>query len=124
MKHRARRRELVDAAREVADSGLSPGTSGNLSVRVPGGFLITPSGVPYGDLGPGDLVLLTTTGDPTGDRLQPSSEWPLHTAIYADRPDAKAIVHLHSPYATAIACLRREIPAFHYVVAVAGDGKS
>ncbi len=110
----------MEVACEVAESGLSPGTSGNLSVRVPGGFLITPSGVPYRDMGPEDTVFLTSAGDPTGDRLQPSSEWPLHTAIYADRPDANAVVHLHSPHATAIACLRREIPAFHYMVAVAG----
>ena len=120
MKHTRYRRTLVDAAREIQHSGLSPGTSGNLSVRVPGGFVITPSGVPYGSMDPADTVFLSSRGEPTGDRLLPSSEWPLHTAIYADRPDAAAIVHLHSPYATAIACLRKEIPAFHYMVAVAG----
>ncbi len=120
MKHARPRRALVQAAQEVERSGLSPGTSGNLSLRVPGGFLITPSGVSYGTMDPADTVFLTSRGDPTGDRLQPSSEWPLHTAIYSDRPDAAAIVHLHSPYATAIACLRQEIPAFHYMVAVAG----
>lgn len=120
MKHTRYRRTLVDAAREIQHSGLSPGTSGNLSVRVPGGFVITPSGVPYGSMDPADTVFLSSRGESTGDRLLPSSEWPLHTAIYADRPDAAAIVHLHSPYATAIACLRKEIPAFHYMVAVAG----
>jgi len=120
MKHARYRQALVDAAQEVEQSGLSPGTSGNLSIRVPGGFLITPTGVSYGSMDPADTVFLTTRGDPTGDRLEPSSEWPLHTAIYADRPDAGAIVHLHSPHATGIACLRREIPAFHYMVAAAG----
>jgi len=120
MKHSRQRRALVDAAQEVERSGLSPGTSGNLSVRVPGGFLITPTGVSYGSMDPADTVFLSSRGDPTGDRLQPSSEWPLHTAIYVDRPDAQAIVHLHSPHATGIACLRKEIPAFHYMVAVAG----
>ena len=120
MRRARNRRALVEAAQEVERSGLSPGTSGNLSVRVTGGFLITPTGVSYGSMDPSDTVFLTSRGDPTGDRLEPSSEWPLHTAIYADRPDAGAVVHLHSPYATGIACLRREIPAFHYMVAVAG----
>jgi len=120
MRHARYRRALVEAAQGVERSGLSPGTSGNLSVRVPGGFLITPTGVSYGSMDPADTVFLTSRGDPTGDRLEPSSEWPLHTAIYADRPDARAVVHLHSPYATGIACLRRAIPAFHYMVAVAG----
>ena len=120
MKHARYRRMLVEAAQGVERSGLSPGTSGNLSVRVPGGFLITPTGVSYGAMDPADTVFLTSRGDPTGDRLEPSSEWRLHTAIYADRPDAGAIVHLHSPYATGFACLRLDIPAFHYMVAVAG----
>lgn len=120
MKHPTHRRALVEAAIEVQASGLSPGTSGNLSLRVPGGFLITPSGVPFDTLDAADLVLLDARGEATGDRLRPSSETPLHAAIYADRPDADAVVHLHSPHATAIACLRLDIPAFHYMVAVAG----
>jgi len=120
VKHPTHRRALVEAAIEVQASGLSPGTSGNLSLRVPGGFLITPSGVPFDTLDAADLVLLDARGEATGDRLRPSSETPLHAAIYADRPDADAVVHLHSPHATAIACLRLDIPAFHYMVAVAG----
>ena len=120
MNHPVHRRALVEAAIEVQASGLSPGTSGNLSLRVPGGFLITPSGVPFDTLTPADLVLLDARGEATGDRLRPSTETPLHAAIYADRPDADAVVHLHSPHATAIACLRMDIPAFHYMVAVAG----
>jgi L-fuculose-phosphate aldolase len=120
VKHPTHRRALVEAAIEVQASGLSPGTSGNLSLRVPGGFLITPSGVPFDTLDAADVVLLDVRGEATGDRLRPSSETPLHAAIYADRPDADAVVHLHSPHATAIACLRMDIPAFHYMVAVAG----
>ena len=120
MRHPTHRRALVEAAMEVKSSGLSPGTSGNLSVRVPGGFLITPSGVPYETLDPADTVLLGPTGATAGDPMRPSTEWPLHAAIYVDRPEAEAIVHVHSPHATAIACLRCEIPAFHYMVAVAG----
>lgn len=120
MTHARMRRALVEAAWEVERLGLSPGTSGNLSVRVPGGFLVTPSGVPYGAMEPADTVFLTDAGEPTGDRMRPSSEWRLHAAIYADRPDAGAIVHLHSPHATAVACLRSDIPPFHYMVARAG----
>lgn len=120
MTHARMRRALVEAAWEVERLGLSPGTSGNLSVRVPGGFLVTPSGVPYGAMEPADAVFLTDAGEPTGDRLRPSSEWRLHAAIFADRPDAGAIVHLHSPHATAVACLRSDIPPFHYMVARAG----
>ncbi|MFO7588713.1 MAG: GNAT family N-acetyltransferase [Gemmatimonadota bacterium] len=114
------RRALVEAALEVERLGLSPGTSGNLSVRVPGGFLVTPSGVPFAAMESADTVFLTDGGEPTGDRLRPSSEWRLHAAIYSDRPDAGAIVHLHSPHATAVACLRTDIPPFHYMVARAG----
>ena len=120
MTHLRMRRALVEAAREVDRLGLSPGTSGNLSVRVPGGFLVTPSGVPYGAMEPVDTVFLTDAGESTGDPMRPSSEWRLHAAIYADRPDAGAIVHLHSPHATAVACLRSDIPPFHYMVARAG----
>ncbi len=120
MKHVRRRRELVEAAREVAKCGLSPGTSGNLSLRVPGGFLITPTGVPYASMEPDDTVFLSSRGETIDAGLEPSSEWPLHAAIYADRPDAEAIVHVHSPHATGIACLCGDIPAFHYMVAVAG----
>lgn len=120
MKHARRRRELVEAARAVGRYGLSPGTSGSLSARVPGGFLINTSGVPHETMEPDDTVFLGSRGDRIDGGLEPSTEWPLHTAIYADRADAEAIVHLHSPHATGIACLRREIPAFHYMVAVAG----
>jgi L-fuculose-phosphate aldolase len=120
MRHLSHRRTLVEAANEVKSSGLSPGTSGNLSIRVPGGFLITPSGVPFEKLSPADAVLLSPIGEVAGDRKRPSTEWPLHAAIYADRPEAEAVVHLHSPHATAVACLRTDIPAFHYMVAVAG----
>ena len=120
MKHLAHRRALVEAAFEVRSSGLSPGTSGNLSIRVPRGFLITPSGVPFETLVPADIVLLGPTGEVATDRMRPSTEWPLHAAIYADRPEALAVVHLHSPLATAVACLRKDIPAFLFMVAVAG----
>jgi len=113
------RRAVVIAARSINDVGLNPGKAGNVSVRVRGGFLITPSGVAYGRLRPERIVRMRMRGDYEG-RLKPSSEWRIHRDIYARRKEARAIVHVHSPYATALACARRGIPAFHYMVAVAG----
>jgi L-fuculose-phosphate aldolase len=110
---------IVAAARRLADLGMNPGKAGNVSARVEGGFLVTPSGKSYGHLGTGDLVLVDRDGKPHG-ALEPSSEWRLHRDIYARHADARAIVHTHSPYATTLACLRRPIPAFHYEVAFAG----
>ena len=119
MKHAEVRREIVATCRRMNASGINRGTSGNVSARVDGGFLVTPSGFPYDALRAEDVVEMTTDGRATG-RLVPSTEWPFHAAIYAGRPDAQAVVHAHSEAAMAIACLRREVPAFHYMVAVAG----
>jgi L-fuculose-phosphate aldolase len=99
---------------------MCPGTSGNLGVRCDDGLLITPSGVPYDVLEPNQIVSLGLDGERREQGLRPSSEWQLHTAILRARSDAAAIVHTHSPYATALACTRQGIPAFHYMVAVAG----
>jgi L-fuculose-phosphate aldolase len=110
---------IVAYAQFIAARGLGVGTSGNLSARCDGGFLITPSGVPYDDLTADKIVLVQEDGTSTG-AFAPSSEWRFHFDIYASRPDAGAIMHCHSAYATALACLRRGIPAFHYMVAVAG----
>lgn len=115
------RMRLVEAARRLAALGLNHGKSGNVSARVKGGFMITPSGKRYDALGPRDLVVVE--GDqPRGDGT-PSSEWRLHRDIYARRPEAGAIVHTHSSYATTLACLRRPIPAVHYEIAFAGGGE-
>lgn len=124
--HLGRRREIVAAARRMNALGINQGTSGNLSARVRAGFLITPSALAYEGMRPGDIVALNADGRPHrqggGKRpqRQPSSEWRIHRDIYAARPDAGAIVHTHSISATALACLGRGIPAFHYMVAVAG----
>jgi L-fuculose-phosphate aldolase len=128
MTHAALRRDLADAARAMSRRGLSQGTSGNLSVRVAEGLLITPSAVPYGAMVPDSLVLLDRQGqvlDPAGQVLtpaghRPSTEWRLHSTILAARPEVSAVVHTHSMFCTTLACLRMEIPAFHYMVAVAG----
>jgi len=116
----ADRREIIAVTHALDAAGLVPNKSGNVSCRSAGGFLITPAGVPYRSLAPGDLVELAVDGEPAAGGPRPSSEWPMHAAIYAHRPDAAAIVHTHSPRATALACAGRGIPPFHYMIALAG----
>jgi L-fuculose-phosphate aldolase len=114
------RREIVAVSRALDGAGLMPGKSGNVSCRIPGGFLVTPSGVPYGRLDAGQVVELTADGNAVQSGLRPSSEWRMHGAIYAQRPEVAAVVHTHSPRATALSCARLGIPAFHYMIALAG----
>jgi len=111
---------LIEAAQELDRLGYMPSKSGNLSFRTAKGFTITPTGVAYDALTEGDLVKLDHAGQVIGGRRKPSSEWRLHQAIYAARPDAMVVVHTHSPRATALACARRDIPPFHYMIALAG----
>jgi L-fuculose-phosphate aldolase len=116
----ASREDVVAAGARMLALGLSRGTSGNISVRVPGGMLVTPSGVPYDRTAPADLVVLDLDGNRLHGEGRPSSEWRLHAAVLRARPDAGAVVHAHPPFATALACVRRPIPPFHYMVALAG----
>lgn len=111
---------IVDAGLDLARTGLSPQRSGNISVRVGDVVLITPSGVGYEDLLPGDIVALSLDGSVASGRFAPSSEAPMHLAVYRARPEVGAIVHAHSDHAVTLAVLKRAIPAFHYMVAVAG----
>lgn len=115
----AARAEILRVARELDAAGLMPNKSGNVSRRTPRGFLITPSGLPYRDLDAGDLVEVAA-GEPEAGARRPSSEWRLHAAIYARRPEVGAIVHTHGPRATALACAGRGLPPFHYMIALAG----
>lgn len=115
----ALRGQLIETARGMAALGLSPGTSGNVSVRLPEGFLITPSGIAYDDMTPGHVPKVLFSGGHEGD-YRPSVEAPLHEAIFKARAEAGAIVHAHAPFSVALACLRMDIPAFHYMIAVAG----
>jgi len=112
-------RRIIDTCLRMNEENLNQGTSGNVSARLGGGFLITPSGVPYKQLAPEDMVLMTLDGGADG-RLKPSSEWRMHRDIYAVRPEAGAVVHAHPPFCTALSSLRLPIPAFHYMVAIAG----
>jgi len=116
---RALRTRIVRTARAMNALGINRGKSGNVSARVEGGFLVTPSALPYDETAPQDIVFVDGEGKAIGTRV-PSSEWRFHRDIYAERADANAIVHTHAPFATTLACLDRAIPAFHYMVAVAG----
>ena len=118
--HAALREELCAASRKLERVGLNCGTAGNLSVRVPGGLLVTPSGVKPEHLTAETIVAMGLDGVIQDPRQQPSSEWRFHRDIYVVRTEAAAIVHVHSPYATALACQRRDIPGFHYMIAKAG----
>jgi len=99
--------------------GINQGTSGNASARIAEGLLITPSGVGYERMKPGDVVVIDGQGRSEGPGI-PSSEWRIHFDIMKRRKDVGAILHAHPPFCTALACLGMEIPAFHYMVAVAG----
>ncbi|KAA2234407.1 class II aldolase/adducin family protein [Salinarimonas soli] len=120
MSEAALRAEIVRIAQAMDRAGFAPSKSGNVSARYEDGLLITPSGLPYAATTPGDLVALELDGRVRGGGRRPSSEWPFHTAIYRARPDARAIVHTHSPRATALSCARRPLPAFHYMIALCG----
>lgn len=117
------RQAVITTALAMNAAGINRGKSGNVSTRLRrdgfDGFLVTPTGLAYIDIAPDDIVAMTLDGEAEGNRL-PSSEWRFHRDIYANRNDAGAIVHTHAPFATSLACLHRSIPAFHYMVAVAG----
>lgn len=117
---RAVRGAILEVARAMSESGLSPGRSGNVSMRWKDGMLITPSAMPYDAMELGDIVLTNAEGIPAKATQRPSSEWRFHLAALAARPDCDAVVHTHSLHATALACAGKRIPAFHYMVAVAG----
>ncbi len=107
---------VLATARAMNASGINRGSAGNVSARCDSGFLITPTGMAYDACSPDDMVMVGMDGAPRG-RRKPSSEWRFHRDIYAARPEAGAVVHTHSPFATALACQEQAIPAFHYMVA-------
>lgn len=115
----ALRKEIIENGLKMNTSGLNQGTSGNLSVRSGDGFLITPSGIPYEQLQPKDIVTMSMDGSYKHD-LAPSSEWRFHRDILRDKPDVNAVVHAHPTYCTTLAILGKEIPAIHYMIAAAG----
>ncbi len=110
---------MVEVACQLTSIGLNRGSSGNLGVRLSTTFLVTPSGVPAPELTPEAMVEMDFVGAVVRAG-KPSSEWRFHRDILAARADIGAVVHTHSRYATTLACLHREVPAFHYMIAAAG----
>ncbi len=119
MKEKELRSEMVRITKQLDKQGLNRGTSGNLSVRFGEGMLITPSGMGAEGLTEDDIVFVHMDGTSRG-RWQPSSEWLFHRDILAQRAEVSAVVHTHSLAATALACLRKDIPPFHYMIALMG----
>lgn len=112
-------RDIINTCLEMTRLGLNQGTAGNISVRVEGGMLITPTGTPYENLTESSIVFVDDHGQHEAGKL-PSSEWRFHQAVYEARPDAQAVVHNHAVNSTAVSILNRPIPAIHYMIAAAG----
>ena len=121
--------DIIEFAQKLNSTNLSPLRSGNVSVKATenniDGFYITPSGKKYNDLKPEDIVFLSLGEKKDFLRWfnsgkKPSSEWRFHQDIYTNKAEARAIVHAHSPHATAVSSHGKPIPAFHYMVALAG----
>ncbi|MBR9974947.1 MAG: class II aldolase/adducin family protein [Bacteroidetes bacterium] len=122
MKYEQERHLVVTYLRRLLAARLTTGSGGNISVRISGTayFAISPTGITYDVMTPKDVVVLDASGAVVAGKRIPSSEWRMHAAAYATRPDAGAVVHTHSVFATTFACLREEIPAVHYLVGFAG----
>jgi L-fuculose-phosphate aldolase len=121
MPHTTKLREaLIQTALRMHREGINQGTAGNLSARVDDHFIITPSGMAYEDMQPGDLVSIDIASSEVIGSGRPSSEWRFHRDILANRKDVNVVLHAHPVFSTALACQHREIPPFHYMVAAAG----
>ena len=113
------REQLLKTSQKLVDTGLNKGTSGNASIRVGDGFLVTPSGMAVEEMSPDNMVYMQLDGSFEQSK-KPSSEWRFHRDILARRIDINAVIHTHSMFATTLACLHKDIPPFHYMIAVAG----
>ena len=111
-------KEIIRTCIEMESRGINQGTSGNLSIKYKNGFLITPSSVPYTEMRPEDIVEMNWNGEFIGK--QPSSEWRFHRDILKNRNDINVVLHCHSINATSLSCHNKDIPAFHYIVGLAG----
>jgi len=115
------REQLLSTTRELHELGLNKGTSGNASVRDGNGFLVTPSGMEVAAMTPHDMVAMDFDGrQKNAGEPKPSSEWRFHRDILHARPAINAVIHAHAMFATTMACLHKDIPAFHYMIAVTG----
>ncbi|MBP2298197.1 class II aldolase/adducin family protein [Azospirillum picis] len=117
--HPAERQAVIDGCLAMNRLGINQGMSGNLSHRAGDGFLVTPTSMAYDAMTPADIVEMGFDGTYLGDR-RPSSEWRIHRDILRARPDVSVVLHAHPTFATALAVHGRGIPAFHYMVALAG----
>lgn len=113
------REQLLATMQRLLQCGLNRGTSGNASVRVEGGLLMTPSGMDVEDMLASDMVFMNMEGEWEGER-KPSSEWHFHLSILKQRSEIGAVIHTHSMFATTLACLRKDVPPFHYMIAITG----
>jgi L-fuculose-phosphate aldolase len=113
------RAQLVEYCRRMQADDLTVGTSGNLSIRRGDHVAVTPSGAAYEDLTPASICVIDMDGEQLEGTLAPSSEVPMHTAVYR-RTDAQAVVHTHPLYATALSVLVDELPPVHYMIALLG----
>ena len=116
---KSERENLLSIAQKLIETGLNKGTAGNASVRCDGGFLVTPSGMAVEDMSAASMVQMAFDGSYEAEKI-PSSEWRFHRDILESRIDINAIVHTHSMFATTMACLHKDIPPFHYMIAVVG----
>lgn len=108
--------QVLSTAKAMNASGINRGAAGNVSTRCRDGFIITPTGMSYSDCEAEDMVWVGLDGRVEG-RRKPSSEWRFHRDIYVARPEAEAVIHTHSPFATSLACMNVGIPPFHYMIA-------
>lgn len=117
-----KRKQLIDYGKKLIDEGLSFGSGGNLSMAMEDNqtFLITPSGIAYEALEKGDLVLLDHEGHTLEGDKKPSSEWQMHSSIYKNRSDIRALVHTHSPYVSVASTIVKSLPAISYLIASSG----
>ena len=126
MKNLDQRNKIIEYSLKLNSTNLSPLRSGNISLRTneddKDGYLITPSGKKYETLKPDDIVFMGLNAEVENNDLanKPSSEWRFHRDIYINKKDAQAIVHAHSPHATAVSSHGKSIPPFHYMIALAG----
>lgn len=114
------RKAIIDTCLRLNHLGLNQGAAGNISLRLVDRILITPTGMPYDEMRPSDLVEIKLDGTIAAGQRKPSSEWRFHVDLHNTRPGINCVIHAHAPFCTALACQRLDIPAFHYMVAVAG----
>ncbi len=119
------RDNIVDFGRKMVAKNLTTGTGGNLSIcdREAELIAVTPSGIPYENMNPEDIVITDFSGEIVEGECKPTSELSLHRRVYQVREDVGAVVHTHSTFATVLSCLGAELPPVHYLIAAAGGSR-